>query len=161
MCNPSTVGIIADTHGWFDPKIPKLFSQVDHILHAGDFGSLEVRNKLELIAPVIAVRGNVDKDRLLRKFLPQRYIQLFNTTILLIHILGNPHSLSKDVLKSINEINPQVVVFGHSHIPFLKQINNILYFNPGSAGPKRFNLPRTIGFLDFFPGEVKGRIINL
>ena len=107
------------------------------------------------------MRGNVERDRSLRKLLPQRHTQLFNTIILLIHILGNAHSVSKDLLKNISENNPQIVVFGNSHVSFLKKINYILYFNPGGDVPKRFNLPRTIGFLDCFLGDVKGRMINL
>ena len=161
MSESAVAGIISDTHGLLDPKVVELFSGVDHILHAGDLGSLEVLRSLEALAPVSAVSGNVDEGRLPPQFRPQRTLKLFDITIFMIHILGHPRRLTKAMQEQINSVHPQVVVFGHSHQPFLEKIGPVLYLNPGSAGPRRFTLPRSVGFLEVASGQVNGRIVTL
>lgn len=161
MSKSAVAGVISDTHGLLDPKVIELFSGVDHILHAGDLGSLDVLRRLEVLAPVSAVSGNVDVGRLPPQFYPQRRLELFDITIFMIHILGHPHRLARAMQRRIHRVQPQVVVFGHSHQPFLEKIGPALYLNPGSAGPRRFTLPRSVGFLEVASGQVSGRIVTL
>ena len=155
------VGVISDTHGYFDPLIPVWFGGVSHILHAGDIGSLEVYEQLLRIAPVIAVSGTVDLKQWSASFKPQQLVELLGVRIWLLHILGNPHRLPQYLEKKILRIQPHVVVFGHSHQPYMERIGSILFFNPGSAGPKRFHLPRCLGLLEIEGEEVRTRIIDL
>jgi hypothetical protein len=140
-----TLGLISDTHNLFDPKIPKIFAGVDHILHAGDIGLPWILLELEDIAPVTAVSGNTDDPGL-------RYKQIAVVTLaerkFLIHHIVNPHDLEDSLKQRIARERPAVVVFGHTHKPFSEIINGVLYFNPGYAGPSRFGLPRTIALLN-------------
>jgi putative phosphoesterase len=152
-----TIGVISDTHGLFDSKIPVLFAGVDHILHAGDIGNLQVYQQLQRLAPVTAICGNVDEGRLPPSFEPQRTIELYGLRIFMIHILGNPRRLKSPMRDQISQVQPEVVIFGHSHEPFLQRIGSILFFNPGSAGPKRFSLPRSAGLLQIENGKVEAR----
>jgi putative phosphoesterase len=155
------VGVISDTHGHFDPSIPVWFEGVSHILHAGDIGSREAYDQLLSIAPVTAVSGNVDIGQWFSSFKSQQLVELFEVRIWLVHILGNPHRLSVTMEKEIIRIQPQVVVFGHSHQPFIERLGSVLFFNPGSAGPKRFHLPRCLGFLEIESGRVEAKITDL
>ncbi len=161
MSGQVLVGVISDTHGYFDPSIPRCFQGVSHILHAGDIGSMEVHAQLLKIAPVNAVSGNVDLGRLPESFKTQQVVELYGVRIWLVHILGNPHRLPQSVEKRILGIRPHIVVFGHSHQPLNERIGPILFFNPGSAGPKRFHLPRCLGLLEIEAGQVKTKLIDL
>jgi putative phosphoesterase len=155
------VGVISDTHGLVDPKISTLFEGVDHILHAGDLGNLQVYHELQKLAPVTAISGNIDEGNLPSGFEPQTTVDLYGVRIFMIHILGNPHRLTAEMQNQIGTIQPSVLVFGHSHQPFLQTIGSILFFNPGSAGPKRFSLPRCLGLLEIEKGQTQGKIIEL
>ena len=155
------IGVISDTHGYFDPSIPAHFKGVSHILHAGDIGSRETYDQLLSIAPVTAVSGNVDIGQWFSIFKSQQLVELFEVRIWLVHILGNPHRLSTTMEKMIAKVRPQVVVFGHSHQPFIEWLSSVLFFNPGSAGPKRFHLPRCLGLLDIENGRLQARIVDL
>ena len=154
------VGVISDTHGYFDSSTPARFQDVSHILHAGDIGSREVYDQLLRIAPVTAVSGNVDIGQSFAGLKSQQLVELFEVRIWLVHILGNPHRLSPVIEKEIIRLEPKVVVFGHSHQPFIEQLGSVLFFNPGSAGPKRFHLPRSLGFLEITNRRVEGRIVE-
>ena len=155
------IGVISDTHGLFDLKIPVLFAGVDHILHAGDIGNLQVYQQLQKLAPVTAICGNIDEGRLPPGFESRRTIELYGLRIFMVHILGNPRRLKPLIRDQINQVQPEVVIFGHSHEPFLQRIESILFFNPGSAGPKRFSLPRSAGFLQIENGKVEARHVLL
>ena len=137
------IGVISDTHNFFDPKIPKFFEGVDHILHAGDVGLPSIILQLEQIAPVTAVYGNTDSGLNLRE---TEIIDLSHRKFLIHHIVDvhNPSDLFR---RRFDAAKPDVVVFGHTHQPFNHQIGSTLFLNPGSAGKKRFNLPRTLGVL--------------
>jgi putative phosphoesterase len=161
MCGKRIVGVISDTHGIFDPSVPNLFQGVDCILHAGDIGTLRVYQQLESLAPVTAVVGNMDDGHLFLNFASQKVLEIDGFRIWLLHVLGNPHQLPLHVRQELARIQPKVVVFGHSHQPFLEEIDSVLFFNPGSAGPKRFSLQRCLGFLEIEGGKVKGRIVEL
>jgi uncharacterized protein len=79
----------------------------------------------------------------------------------MVHILGHPHRLKPEMEKQISRIQPGIVIFGHSHQPFVKKKGSTLFFNPGSAGPRRFSLPRCLGLLEIEKGEIHGKIIDL
>jgi putative phosphoesterase len=155
------IGVISDTHGQFDPKIYSVFKGVSHILHAGDIGDLRVLRQLEQIAPVTAVWGNIDEGNVPPGVDEMQTLQLGGLRIFMIHILGSPQRLTRVLKQRIDQAQPNVVVFGHSHKPLLETHGKVLYFNPGSAGPKRFSLPRSVGLLKCQIGEPQGEIICL
>jgi len=138
------IGVLSDTHGHLDPKIPDLFKGVDHILHAGDIGLPWLILQLEDIAPVTAVLGNNDAGL---EFKETELLELDGRKFLLHHIF-DVHAPDDDKIKRrIIRENPDVVVFGHTHKKFCQQIGQTLYFNPGYAGKQRFNMPRTVAVL--------------
>jgi uncharacterized protein len=152
------IGVISDTHGLFDPKIASIFNGVDAILHAGDIGKLEVINRLEQIAPLLAVEGNNDR---FGKFPGNRLEELGGYRIVIRHIFGELHQLGEKERRMVEELKPNVVVFGHSHRPYKQMLGNTMLLNPGSAGPRRFSLPRTVGLLTLKPPLAEASIINL
>ena len=126
----------------------------DHIIHAGDIGSPEILEQLATIAPVTAVRGNVDKGAWARK-LPET--QVLETGGISIYVL---HDLAQLDLKP-EAAGFNVVISGHSHVPKQEERNGVLYFNPGSAGRRRFKLPVSVGRLLVEGGKVRGELITL
>ena len=138
------IGVISDTHNYFDPRIPGLFSRVDHIVHAGDIGLPAIVLELEQIAPVTAVSGNTDDPGL--HYRQTEIIELARRKFLVHHIV-DPHRPSEELASRINRERPDVVVFGHTHKPFCEVLDGRLYFNPGSAGKSRFGMERTIAIL--------------
>ena len=155
---------MSDTHGFFDPRLLEVLEGVQVILHGGDVGSLAVLDELRQIATVHAVQGNVDSPAL---GLPPSFTRRFDDVqIEMRHILPVPQSQLKEwargsgrdvFLKSFDPIT-RVVIFGHSHEPCLLVIGGKLFFNPGSAGKKRFSLPRCCGLLDISSGRIKATI---
>ena len=137
------VGVISDTHDYLDPKVPGLFAGVNHILHAGDIGMPVLILQLEQIAPVTAVLGNTDTYG---PFKETEVLTLADRKFLLHHIL-DVRAPAEAVKGWIIREAPDVVVFGHTHRPFSEYIGKTLYLNPGYAGPKRFNLPRSVALL--------------
>ena len=135
------IGVISDTHGLLRPEVPKLFVDADLILHAGDIGSPEVLSALEAIAQVVAVRGNNDKGTWARSIPDTKTVRIrAGLSIYIIHDLKE--------LDSRPPARPvQVIVSGHSHRPLVEQRDGILFLNPGSAGPRRFRLPISVGRL--------------
>ena len=135
------LGLISDTHGFFDPRIPKLFSGVDYILHAGDIGSPYVLHELEGIAPVTAVLGNVDDA--LPGIRETEYVELEGMRCLIHHVL-NPDLPDPKLQPRIHLKRPHLILYGHTHKPYADQQGELLFLNPGYAGRQRFKLPRTI-----------------
>ena len=154
------IGVIADTHGLFDPAIRRHFRGVDHILHAGDIGDRSVIEQLEQIAPVTAVSGNVDNDEQ-SGFPPEVVIELVGIRIAIRHILYESGKLTKDGRAFLEREQPDVCVFGHTHQPKTEWYGSTLLFNPGSAGPKRFTLPRGLGILTIEGGRIEPALIIL
>jgi putative phosphoesterase len=146
------LGIIADTHGRVHPRIAEVFAGVEHILHAGDIGGEHVLDALRAIAPVTSVDGNND-DATGEEI---RRVQLGKIRILLTHILPRPHKLAARVRESLASEPTDLVIFGHSHLPHHERIGDVVYFNPASAGPPRFDFPVAAGLL-----EVTGRELKL
>jgi len=138
------VGVISDTHGRFDESVTPIFKGVDLIIHAGDVGKADVIHRLEQIAPVLAVEGNNDAPG---RFPAERIENLAGRTVLIRHIFGEPHQMGKKERAIIDELAPDIVIFGHSHRPYQGVVGDTILFNPGSAGPKRFSLPRTVGLM--------------
>jgi putative phosphoesterase len=147
--NPSRairIGVIADTHGLFDAAILRHFHHVDHIVHAGDIGKQSVIAQLEKIAPVIAVSGNVDGYEK-SGFPPEIMIELAGLKIAIRHILYERRKLSREGQAFLDRTRPDICIFGHTHQPKNEWLGDTLVFNPGSAGPKRFTLPRMVGMI--------------
>ncbi len=150
----TTIGVISDTHGLLRPEAVEALQGVAHILHAGDVGSAEVLERLRKIAGVTAVRGNVDRGAWAREVPHSEVVQVEGVSIYMLHIFAEldlkPEAAGFDV-----------VVFGHSHVPKSEVKNGVLYFNPGSAGPRRFKLPVTVGKLMIEDARVRGEIVWL
>jgi putative phosphoesterase len=152
------LGIISDTHGLLETSVRSIFAGVKVIVHAGDIGRIEVIELLSEIAPVLAVRGNNDH---LRGFPLQLIEEICGQKLLVRHIFGEIHQLGKLEYRLLHRVKPDVVVFGHSHRPYSQVVGTTLLFNPGSAGPKRFSLPRTVGLLHLTKSGVESEIVGL
>lgn len=152
------LGIIADTHGVFDPAIPTIFAGVDRIIHAGDIGKLEIIQRLEAIAPVIAVEGNNDW---FAAYPTERVEELAGHRVMIRHIFGELEQLDAPEKQLLERLQPDIVIFGHSHRPYRERLGQTLLFNPGSAGPRRFSLPRTVGLLTLNPSLAETEIVHL
>jgi uncharacterized protein len=155
------LGVIADTHGLLRPEVFEAFAEVDHILHAGDVGPVDLLTELETLAPVTAVYGNTDHDDV-RKRLPQvASIELEGFDIVVTHgdQLGSPTP------ENLNAAFPdaQIIVYGHTHRPLLTIVDVVVtVMNPGGAGHRRFGLPPSVGILELEPGiPPRGRVLPL
>ena len=138
------IGVISDTHNYFDPRIPSLFDGVDHILHAGDIGLPAIVLALEQIAPVTAVLGNTDDPGF--HYQETEVVEVAGRKFLLHHIV-RPQSQADPIKARIARERPDVVVFGHTHRPYYQTLGGVLYFNPGYAGKARFGLERSVAIL--------------
>ncbi|MBO4220911.1 metallophosphoesterase family protein [Bradyrhizobium neotropicale] len=135
------IGVISDTHGLLRPEVEPRLAGVAHIIHAGDIGRPDVIARLRRIAPVTAIRGNVDTGDWAEHYPDTQTVRLGGRSI---YILHNLQELRFDpVLCGID-----VVVCGHSHRPQIETTDGVLYLNPGSAGPRRFKLPVTLAILE-------------
>jgi putative phosphoesterase len=147
------IGIISDTHGLLRPEAKRRLAGVDHIVHAGDIGRPEIVDALREIAPVTAIRGNVDSGEWAREYADTELVRLAGKSIYVLHDLKTLHI---DARAGID-----VVVSGHSHVPKIESIGGILYLNPGSAGPRRFKLPITLATLEVTPEGLRPEIQDL
>ena len=157
---PFRIGVIADTHGLYDPAVEQYFAGVTEILHAGDIGDHTVLRRLKQLAPLTVVSGNVDgyeKSGFPRRLLVRRG----GCKIALCHMLYEKGSMTKEALAWLDQAQPDVCIFGHSHKPALMQYGRTMLFNPGSAGPKRFSLLRGIGLLTINGGKAVPSLIHL
>ncbi len=148
------IGLISDTHGLLRPEAARALSGAEHILHAGDVGKPSILTALQAIAPVTAVRGNVDRDAWARRLPKTAALQLGGTSIYMIHDIGE-----LDLVPEAAGF--AVVVFGHSHRPSLERRNGVTYVNPGSAGPARFNLPTSLARMPIVDGVVEIEFVTL
>ena len=158
--NTIRIGVIADTHGLFDPVVRRYFNAVDHIFHAGDIGNRPVIEQLEQLAPVTAVSGNVDSYEQSR-FPSEVVVELLGRRIIIRHILYEGGKMTKEGRELLEREQPDIFIFGHTHQPKAEWFGRTLLFNPGSAGPKRFTLPRGIGLLYIRGAEVEPHLISL
>lgn len=141
------VGVVADTHNRLNAALQGLFAGVDVILHAGDIASPEVLEQLGAIAPVRAVRGNNDAGAWADALPAARVERFVEVPVLVVHILGSVEAPTLAVQFLLEAEKPRVVVSGHSHQGLLQLKSGVLFFNPGSAGPARFNVKPTAGLL--------------
>lgn len=149
-----TIGVISDTHGLLRPEAVQALDGVDHILHAGDVGGDGILDSLAAIAPVTAIRGNVDVSGRCGLLPPTEAVELGGRLFYLVHAL-------EDL-----DINPAaagvaVVVYGHSHRPEVEMRNGVLYLNPGSAGRRRFSLPVSLAKIRIDRGVPHAEIVNI
>ncbi|MDB5728377.1 MAG: metallophosphoesterase family protein [Noviherbaspirillum sp.] len=154
MMNTIRIGLIADTHGLLRPEATHALRGVDRILHAGDICDARVIEQLEQVAPVLAVRGNNDKGEWADALHETETLDVGGVKLHMIHDLQQlkPQPEAEGI---------QVVISGHSHKPVVKRERGILFVNPGSAGPRRFRLPISLGFLEISDGVAKARLQTL
>ena len=148
------IGLISDTHGLIRPEALAALNRSELIIHAGDIGKPEVLKALNAIAPVIAIRGNNDRDAWAEK-IPDLLDLLING--IKIHVIHNVNELEGDPATG----GCRAIVSGHSHKPGVVARDSILFVNPGSAGPRRFKLPVAIGKLRLLRQNVRAEIIEL
>ena len=152
-----TIGVISDTHGHLDPKIPALFKGVEHILHAGDIGYTSIILELENITPVTAVLGNNDAGL---DFRDTEVIELAARKFLVHHIV-DPRSPAEMLRCRLDHEKPDVVVFGHSHIPLHEQERGFQIFNPGSPTERRRAPSHTMGVAEIGGGAIELRHLEV
>lgn len=156
------LGVIADTHGLLRPQVFEVFEAVDHILHAGDVGSPDILTDLEAIAPVTAVYGNTDHG-VVRARLPRvARVRLDGFDIVVTH--GD--QLGRDVpSEGLHALFPEadILIHGHTHIPKLELVDVVVtVMNPGGAGPRRYDIPASVGILELEAGiPPRGRLVPL
>ena len=154
MSRQIRVGVISDTHGLLRTEVVSSLRGVDHILHAGDIGSSEVLEALRPIAPVTAVRGNTDHGVYARGLPKTARVELGDVSLCVVHELDrlglDPHAEGF-----------AAVISGHTHRAKMEFKDGVLFFNPGSAGPRRFHYPITLGFLLIRGSSVTGDILIL
>lgn len=144
-------GLISDTHGLLRPQAVRALAGVDLIIHAGDIGAPELLEELSRVAPVHPVRGNNDRGAWARAIPLTEALELDGASI---YVLHDVKELDLDPAAA----GFAVVVAGHSHRPAMQLRQGVLHINPGSAGPRRFSLPVTVGFLEIVSGVPHGRI---
>ena len=149
------IGVVSDTHGLLRPEVLPALAGVERILHLGDVGKISILKELETIAPVTAIRGNTDHEGPCAKLPETEVVLAEGRYIYMLHDLGTLH------------LDPAAgrfaaVLYGHTHVPNFHKKKGVLYFNPGSCGPRRFNLPITVGLLTAgSDGELEARIVPL
>lgn len=148
------VGVISDTHGLMRPEALDSLDGSDLIIHAGDVGRDSILDELDSLAPVVAVRGNMDREGWACRLPLHDTVKLQHTLIYVIHDLS-----MIDLDPRVSEIS--VIISGHSHRPWVRTRDGVLYLNPGSAGPRRFRLPVSLALLHINGKAVKAEIVRL
>ena len=148
------IGVISDTHGLLRPQAIAALNDCQYILHAGDIGAPGILEQLGRIAPVYAIRGNVDVEPWAQSIPLTEVVELGGKSIYILH--------DRNTL----DLNPTVagfaaVIFGHTHQPLIETKDDVLYFNPGSAGPRRFKLPVSLGKIRIYQGKLSPALIPL
>src|SRR5438045_4001014 len=148
------IGVISDTHGLLLPQAMDALQGSEHIIHAGDIGAADIVPALREIAPVTAIRGNVDHEAWTRQYRETEVVELVGVHLYVIHSV---QALDLDP----SAAGFAAVISGHSHQPSQKMKDGVLYFNPGSAGPRRFKLPITLGRLEIIEGNLHAEILPI
>jgi len=146
------LGIISDTHGLLRPEAVDALRGSSLIIHAGDVGAPEILAELRNIAPVKAVRGNVDTDHWALALPKSLLLDFEGHAVHVRHILDDPMPVPAEI---------NAVIYGHSHKPSIQDRDGVLYLNPGSAGPRRFRLPVSVARIEILDGQLSARIISL
>ena len=148
------IGVISDTHGLLRPEALAALRGSDYIIHAGDIGDPDILKQLAEIAPVTAIRGNVDREAWARKIPNTNVLEVGGVSIYVLHNLA-------DLDLKPEAAGFSVVVSGHTHVSKAEMKNGVLYFNPGSAGPRRFRLPVTVGRLYVKRGKASAEMVEI
>ena len=148
------IGIIADTHGLMRPEALKALQDSELIIHAGDIGNPQIMEELRTIAPVVAVRGNIDKEHWAQALPERETIAWAGISLYVIHDI-------KELDLDPAAAGFSAVISGHSHRPSIRHRNGVLLINPGSAGPRRFTLPVSVALIEVQDGEIEARLIEL
>lgn len=151
---PLRVGVLSDTHGLLRPEARAFLVGCDYIVHGGDIGGRAILDELNALAPTIAVRGNNDSDAWARTL---RETELFRVGGLFLYAIHDLKALQLD----LRDAGVRVIISGHSHRPTQVEHGGILYFNPGSCGPRRFRLPVSVGELLIHGEQVSARLVDL
>jgi putative phosphoesterase len=151
------IGVISDTHDFLDPRVKELFADVDHILHAGDIGTVWITFQLEQIAPVTAVIGNTDAGL---SFKETELVEVASYKFLVQHIV-DPRVPDEKLRRRIAKDKPHFVIFGHTHKAQDQTLGGVRYFNPGYAGRPKFNQPRTVAILHADGAGITAELIPL
>jgi putative phosphoesterase len=152
--NEERIGVVSDTHGLIWPEAINALQGASLIIHAGDIGAPEILESLQEIAPVVAVRGNIDKGSWGQSFPASQVVEVGQVQFYVIHNIDDL------------DIDPgaagfSAVIFGHSHKPSLEMRNGVLFLNPGSAGPRRFKLPVSVAIIEVQGELLKPQLIEL
>jgi hypothetical protein len=148
------IGVISDTHGLLRPQAVEGLQGSALIIHAGDVGRPEILDELRQIAPVVAVRGNVDRDAWADRLPMSEIVEHEGVRLYVLHIL-------EDLDLDPPTAGFHAVITGHTHRPKIETKDGVLYFNPGSAGPRRFDLPVSVGRLSVADGKLRGELVYL
>jgi len=148
------IGVISDTHGVLRPEAVAALAGVDYIPHAGDVGDVAILDALRKIAPVTAIRGNIDRDGLCAQLPPTEVVELGGVAFYLLHDV-------KELDLDPRSAGIGAVVSGHSHKPAIEWRKGVLFLNPGSAGPRRFSLPVTIAMVTIEGGAVRAEVVRI
>ncbi len=153
--------MIADTHGQLRPEVLDLFAAVDHVLHAGDLGSLEVLAALEAVAPTTAVYGNVDGFDVRARVADVARVELDGFAVVVTHGDQFGHPTPEALVTAFPEA--EIIVYGHTHQPLVKLVDKtVTVMNPGAAGPARFDLKPSVGIMELEPGiPPRARLVPL
>jgi len=151
---PTRLGLISDTHGLLRAEALRALEGCELILHAGDVGKREILEKLKSIAPVIAVRGNVDTEDWCKELPTTAIVEAGDIRIYLLHNL-------RELDLKPEAAGISLVVSGHTHQPVRMECHGVICINPGSAGPRRFELPVTLGRLDLGGGAWNYELVDL
>ena len=154
MAQSLTVGVISDTHGLLRPEALSRLRGANAIVHAGDIGNPEILTQLRQVAPVTAVRGNIDTATWSKELPETDVLEIDGVSLYVLHNV-------QDLDLSPSASGFAAVIFGHSHQPLIEWRKDVLFFNPGSAGPKRFSLPISLGRLTIVNGKVRAELIDL
>lgn len=155
------VGLVSDTHGRFDAALERVFHGCDCIVHAGDVVGPAILRALARIAPVEAVRGNNDVGELGRGLPDELVVELGELRAFVVHELGKPERPRPCLREPLERVRPNIVVYGHSHRPGVALVRKVLYVNSGSAGPRRFRLPRCAGRMRVEGHTARVEIVDL
>jgi uncharacterized protein len=148
------IGVISDTHGLLRPAAIEALRGVEHILHAGDVGDASILDSLRNLAPVTAIRGNIDVGGPCSHLPATEVVTLDGHTLYMLH---DRQALDLDPVAA----GFSAVISGHSHKPLIEWRHGVLYMNPGSAGPRRFSLPVSIGLLTIGADGLHPQLVTL
>lgn len=148
------VAVLSDTHGLLRPEVLPAIAGADHILHAGDVGNIEILDQLRTVAPVTAIRGNIDQHGPCAELPATEAVELNGCLIYIVHAINDLDIAPKAA-------GVKVIVYGHSHQPSIQSHKGILYLNPGSCGPQRFKLPVTLAWLRIEESKLRAEILYL